>query len=29
MGIFEIDAAGKIAKWRDYFDMAEMQREFA
>lgn len=29
MGIFEIDAAGKIAKWRDYFDMAELQRELA
>lgn len=29
MGIFEIDAVGKIAKWRDYFDMLEFQREFA
>lgn len=29
MGTFEIDAAGKIAKWRDYFDMGEFQREFA
>jgi limonene-1,2-epoxide hydrolase len=29
MGIFEVDSDGKIAKWRDYFDMAEMQREFA
>lgn len=29
MGIFEIDDAGKIAKWRDYFDMLEFQREFA
>lgn len=28
MGIFEVDAAGKIAKWRDYFDMVEFQREF-
>jgi limonene-1,2-epoxide hydrolase len=29
MGTFEIDKAGKVAKWRDYFDMAEFQREFA
>ena len=29
MGIFEVNEAGKIAKWRDYFDMAEFQREFA
>lgn len=29
MGTFEINAAGKIASWRDYFDMAEFQREFA
>jgi limonene-1,2-epoxide hydrolase len=29
MGTFEIDGAGKIAQWRDYFDMAEFQREFA
>lgn len=29
MGIFEINAEGKIAKWRDYFDLAEFQREFA
>jgi limonene-1,2-epoxide hydrolase len=29
MGTFEIDGAGRIAHWRDYFDMAEMQREFA
>ncbi len=28
MGIFEVDADGKIAKWRDYFDMLEFQREF-
>ena len=28
MGIFEIDANGKIAKWRDYFDIVEFQREF-
>lgn len=29
MGTFEIDADGLIAAWRDYFDMGEMQREFA
>lgn len=29
MGIFEINPVGKIAKWRDYFDMPEFQREFA
>ncbi len=29
MGIFEINPDGKIGKWRDYFDMAEFQREFA
>lgn len=29
MGIFEINADGKIGKWRDYFDMIEFQREFA
>lgn len=29
MGTFEIDAEGKIKAWRDYFDMAEFQREFA
>jgi limonene-1,2-epoxide hydrolase len=29
MGTFEIDAEGKIAAWRDYFDMGEFQREFA
>ena len=29
MGVFEIDEDGKIAAWRDYFDMAEFQREFA
>jgi limonene-1,2-epoxide hydrolase len=29
MGTFEIDGAGKIAQWRDYFDMLEFQREFA
>ncbi len=25
-GIFEIDADGRIAAWRDYFDLAELQR---
>jgi len=29
MGTFEINAEGKIARWRDYFDMLEFQREFA
>jgi limonene-1,2-epoxide hydrolase len=29
MGTFEVNAEGKIAQWRDYFDMAEFQREFA
>jgi limonene-1,2-epoxide hydrolase len=29
MGTFEMDADGKIAAWRDYFDMAEFEREFA
>ena len=29
MGTFELNADGKIAAWRDYFDMAEFQREFA
>ena len=28
MGTFEIDADGKIAQWRDYFDMGQFQREF-
>lgn len=28
MGTFELDDAGKIAKWRDYFDSAEFAREF-
>jgi len=28
MGTFELDAAGRIAQWRDYFDMAEFTREF-
>jgi limonene-1,2-epoxide hydrolase len=29
MGTFELDAAGRIIAWRDYFDMLEFQREFA
>lgn len=29
MGTFELDDAGLIAAWRDYFDMAEFTREFA
>lgn len=29
MGIFEVNDAGKIQHWRDYFDMAEFQKEFA
>ncbi|MFN3990928.1 MAG: nuclear transport factor 2 family protein [Erythrobacter sp.] len=29
MGTFVLDDAGLIAQWRDYFDMAEFQREFA
>ena len=29
MGTFELDTDGKIAAWRDYFDMGEFQREFA
>ncbi|MEL7190387.1 MAG: limonene-1,2-epoxide hydrolase family protein [Pseudomonadota bacterium] len=28
MGVFELDGAGKILKWRDYFDSAEFLREF-
>ncbi len=28
MGLFEIDADGKIAHWRDYFDMVHFSREF-
>lgn len=28
MGTFELDGDGLITKWRDYFDMAEFQREF-
>lgn len=29
MGIFELNDDGLITAWRDYFDMAEFQREFA
>lgn len=29
MGTFEVGEDGLIARWRDYFDMAEFQREFA
>lgn len=29
MGTFELDEAGHITAWRDYFDMAEFVREFA
>jgi len=29
MGTFVLDEAGLIAQWRDYFDLAEFQREFA
>lgn len=25
-GIFEIDGSGRIAAWRDYFDLAELER---
>ena len=28
MGVFELSDAGKITHWRDYFDSAEMAREF-
>ena len=28
MGTFELDADGQIVRWRDYFDSAEMAREF-
>ena len=28
MGVFELNDDGKSAKWRDYFDSAEFQREF-
>lgn len=26
MGVFEIDADGRIAGWRDYFDLGELER---
>ena len=29
MGTFEFDEAGRIAAWRDYFDMGEFNRAFA
>lgn len=29
MGTFELNDAGLITGWRDYFDMGEFQREFA
>jgi limonene-1,2-epoxide hydrolase len=29
MGTFEFDAAGRLAKWRDYFDLADFQRQMA
>jgi limonene-1,2-epoxide hydrolase len=29
MGTFDIGPDGRIRGWRDYFDMAEFQREFA
>ncbi|MEM1141945.1 MAG: limonene-1,2-epoxide hydrolase family protein [Pseudomonadota bacterium] len=28
MGVFELNEAGKIERWRDYFDSAEFYREF-
>ena len=28
-GIFKIDGDGKIALWRDYFDMGSYTRQFA
>jgi len=28
MGTFELNDAGKIQRWRDYFDSAEFVREF-
>lgn len=27
MGVFELTPHGKLAKWRDYFDLAEFQRQ--
>jgi limonene-1,2-epoxide hydrolase len=29
MGTFEIDADGKIAAWRDYFDMGMLQSQLS
>ena len=29
MGTFELGSDGRIIAWRDYFDMLEVQREFA
>lgn len=29
MGTFELDGEGRIARWRDYFDMGEFQTGFA
>jgi len=29
MGAFEVDADGKIAAWRDYFDMAQFASQMA
>ena len=29
MGTFEIDARGKIAAWRDYFDMAQFTKQMS
>jgi limonene-1,2-epoxide hydrolase len=28
-GVFEVDSQGKIAGWRDYFDMKEIESQFA
>ncbi len=28
MGTFEVNSDGKIAQWRDYFDMGQFAREF-
>lgn len=28
-GVFEVDGAGRIALWRDYFDLASYQRQLA
>lgn len=29
MGAFEVDAGGKIAAWRDYFDMAQFTKQMS